>query len=437
MENAGLLAGRAKRVRIYVNEGDAHHHQSINAAVLALLRKEGAAGATVTRAIEGFGASGLIHTVHFVDIAQHLPILIEWIDRAEEVERLLPRIKEMVKRGLITVEDTEVVLCCAHPVRDVASSLRAADVMSRDVASVGQDVALRDVVQLMLGKSYRALPVVESSVPVGIITNSDLIRRGGLTMRTQLLEALDTPELHAELARLAQGAKTAGGVMTAPPVTVPATAPLTGVAEIMSFRRLKRLPVVDEHGALVGMISRLDVLRTAARTFAAKEGVAHKIGLAVDAPVTDIMRTDIPMVFADARIPEIVQAVTSTRLNRCLVVDLDRRVLGKITDAEILDRVTPSLRPSALRSLIHRLPFVHPKPEELAVEQHATARTATELMVETSVVAEQAPIREAIAAMLGGEHKIVAVVDAQQRLVGVLDRADLLHGLVSRNGKDE
>jgi CBS domain-containing protein len=433
VENPGLV-GKAKRVRIYVNEGDRHGQQPIHAALLTLLRKEGAAGATVLRAIEGFGAKGEIRSFRLVDRTQRLPIVIEWIEKAEQVERLLPRIKEMIKRGLITVEDTEVALYCAYPVRDVSASLRASDVMSHDVVSVAPDASIREVVKLMLDKTYRAIPVVESGIPVGIITNSDLLRRGGLTMRVELLRVLDDPELHAEFERLAQGAKNAADVMTSGPVTVLASIPLTQVAEIMSYRRLKRLPVVDEHGALVGMVSRLDVLRTAARTFEQPESEPREIGLAADALVARAMRTDVPTVFPDTHLSEVVQAVTSTRLNRCLVVDRDRRVLGKITDAEVLDRVTPALRPSALRSLVHRLPFVHPKPEELQAEQHAKARTAADLMVETAVVAENAPLREAIAAMLGGKHKIVAVVDAEKRLVGVLDRADLLHGLVSLNG---
>jgi CBS domain-containing protein len=290
---------------------------------------------------------------------------------------------------------------------------------------------VREVVNLMLGKGYRAIPVVDAGMPVGIITNSDLLRRGGLAMRVELLRSLDTPELHAELERVAQGAKNAADVMTPGLVTVPSYAPLTRVAEIMSYRRLKRLPVVDERGALVGMVSRLDVLRTAARTFERQESQPREIGLAVDAPVARTMRIDVPTVFPDTRLPEVLQAVISTRLNRCLVVDHDRHVLGKITDAEVLDRVTPALRPSALRSLVHRLPFVHPKPEELQAEQHAKARSAADLMVDTAVVADDAPVREAIVAMLGGKHKIVAVVDAHKRLVGVVDRADLLHGLVS------
>jgi CBS domain-containing protein len=428
------LSGKAKRVRIYVNEGDMHGIQSVNIAIMALLRKQGASGATVFRALEGFGASGVIHTSRFAETAWHLPILIEWIDRADVVERILPPIKDMVKRGLITVENIDVELYCAYPVRDVSAALRVSDVMSREVVSVAADAPVRSVVELMVGKTYRAVPVVEANAPVGIITNSDLIRRGGLTMRMQLLRELQTPELRVELERLSQDAKTAADVMTTRLTTIAATAPLTHAAEIMSFRRLKRLPVVDEHGILVGMVSRLDVLRTAVHTFDAKDGEPREVGLAADAPVARIMRMDVPMVAPDARVPEIVQAVVSTRLCRCLVVDQDRHVVGKITDAEVLDRITPTLRPGALRSFVHRLPFVHPKPEELATEQHAKARTAGDLMVPTPCVGETAPIRDAIVAMLGGSHKSIAVVDAEQRLVGVLDRADLLHGLVSMNG---
>lgn len=430
MEDPGLK-GKAKRVRIYVNEGDVHGHQPIDAALVAFLRKEGAAGATVWRAIEGFGASGKIHTLRWVDLAERLPIVIEWIERAEQVERLLPRIKEIIERGLITVEDTEVVLYCAFPVRDVPPTLHASDVMSRDVVAFAPNAPIREVVALMLGKAYRAVPVVESGIPIGIITNSDLIKRGGLTMRVELLRALDTPALHAEIERLSHGAKSATDVMTPGPVTVQASSLLTHVAEVMSHRRLKRLPVVDEHGALVGMVSRLDILRTAARTFAQPESAPRETGLAVAAPVARAMRTDVPTVFPDTHLPEVLQAVTSTRLNRCLVVDRERHVLGKITDAEILDRVTPALRPSVLRSLVHRLPFVHPKLQDLQTERHAHARIAADLLVETAVVAEDAPLREAVVAMLSGKHKIVAVVDAQKHLVGVLDRADLLHGLVS------
>jgi CBS domain-containing protein len=430
MENPGPT-GKAKRVRIYVNEGDLYGLLPIDQALVAFLRKEGAAGATVLRAIEGFGSSGKIHSLRWVDFAERLPVVIEWIERAEQVERLLPQIKDMVKHGLITVENTEIALYCAYPVRDVSPTLHAMDVMSRDVVSIAPDASIREVVDLLLGKTYRAIPVVEAKIPVGMITNSDLLKPGGLSMRVELLRMLDPSELSHELDRLGDGAKNAADMMTPNPVTVHGSAPLTQVAELMSTRRLKRLPVVDDHGALIGIVSRLDLLRTAARTFEELESAPPEFRMAVDTPVAHAMRTDVPTVAADAHLPEILQAVSSTRLNRCFVIDSHRHVLGKITDAELLDRVTPALRPSTLRSLISHLPFTHPTPAETQVEQHTKARTAVDLMIDTAIVSEKAPLRQAIAVMLGGKHKIVAVVDSEDRLVGVLDRADLLHGLVA------
>ncbi|MCL4236419.1 MAG: DUF190 domain-containing protein, partial [Deltaproteobacteria bacterium] len=265
---AGGWTGAAKRVRIYVEEGQLHRHQALPTAILTVLRREGAAGATVYRGIEGFGGSGAIHTARLVDLSPRLPIVMEWIDTPERIDRLLPEITAMIAHGFVTVDETTVVLCSPSPIRDVAGELRAEDVMTREVVSVAPDTPVRDVVALLVGKSYRTVPVVEEGMPVGIITNTDLLTRAGLQVRVDLLSALDSPAMQAELERLARGGQTAESVMTAGPVTVNRAMPLTQVAEIMVFRRLKRIPVVDDHGALVGMISRLDVLRTATRSAA-------------------------------------------------------------------------------------------------------------------------------------------------------------------------
>jgi CBS domain-containing protein len=61
--------------------------------------------------------------------------------------------------------------------RDVSALLRAEEVMSREVVSGFRETPIRRVVELMLGRTYRAIPVVESGMPVGIITNTDLLRR--------------------------------------------------------------------------------------------------------------------------------------------------------------------------------------------------------------------------------------------------------------------
>lgn len=426
------IVGKAKRVRIYVGEDDKVGMKPAHFALLEFLRKEGCQGATVFRAVEGFGATGRIHVSHLVDIDQRLPILVEWIDSPEVVERLIGRVKEMVPHGFITIDETELILYQPHPVRDLPETLTAADVMSREVASVAKDAPVKTVVEMMLGRAYRAVPVVEGGVPTGIITNTDLVERGGLGVRLDLLKRLEKPELHSVLERLAATNKVAGEVMTPGPVVVEGRTPLPAVAEVMSRRRLKRLPVIDERGALVGMVSRVDLLRVASGAHEGVEASPSEVGLAGDVPISRIMRRDVPTVHPDTPLPEVFQAIVSTRLNRALVVDSERHVLGVVTDAELLERLTPSLRPGALRALMHRLPFGH-REEERATEQHARARRAADLMrTRFASATEDTLLSVAISRMLEGGHKVLAVTDPQGRLVGVVDRSDLLHGLLPR-----
>jgi PII-like signaling protein len=103
------IVGRAKRVRIYLNEEDRVHHRPAHLAVVELLRREKAHGATVVRGNEGFGASGRIHVAHLVDVAPRLPVVVEWIDTAEEVERIFPALKALVPDALVTMEDTDLL----------------------------------------------------------------------------------------------------------------------------------------------------------------------------------------------------------------------------------------------------------------------------------------------------------------------------------------
>ncbi len=421
----------AKRVRIYINEEDRFDHRSLAAALLTFLRDENVAGATLYRATEGFGAAGDVHTSRFVDVRWNLPVVVEWIDAPDRVALLLPRVKEMVQRGLITVDDTEVVLHSPVPIRGIPRQATVADVMSVDVTTVGPDAPLHQIVDLVVGKSYRAIPVVQDGVPVGIITNSDLVTRGGLAVRVELLTTLDDAQYRAEIDQLAGAAKTAADVMTPNPVCVVGTIPLSEAATMMCRRRLKRLPVLDADGRLAGIVSRADVLFKVAGGFATAEAADHLGGLLGDTPVARVMRRDPPVVHTDTPMPEVLQAVISTRLNRALVVDADRRVVGLVSDAELLVRLAPTLRPGVLRSLMSRLPFASSTVEGQTERRQLNARTAADLMVTgVATVREDAKVRDAIAAMMAGSQKVAAVIDVKGRLVGVLDRADLLYGLL-------
>jgi len=315
------------------------------------------------------------------------------------------------------------------PLGAIPRDVPVRDVMRREVVSVSPATPMRDVVEKMLAYKRRSLPVVDRGAVVGIVTNGDLVQRGGLGVRLDLLRDLGFDEVRSQLDRLA-GEKTARDVMTPAPVTVEPETSLRKAATLMSRRRLKRLPVVDGHGKLVGWLSRVDVLRAAAGL----GGPGDEPGLAafpVDTTLGKVMRRDVPAVLPDAPVAEVLRAVISTRLNKALVVTSDRRVIGLVTDAELIDRMAHAARPGLLRSLMRR------NPDE-APSGMAKVRCAADLMVTGVPTAGlDTPLGAAIASMLEADRKILAVVDAEGRLAGIVDRADLLRGLAAHGVEGE
>lgn len=97
-------------LRIFVGEDDEHDGRPLYEAIVQLLRREGLAGATVFRGIMGFGRSSVLHTAKVMRLSEDLPIVIECVDRVDEIERVLPALDELVAEGLVTVEPTFVYL---------------------------------------------------------------------------------------------------------------------------------------------------------------------------------------------------------------------------------------------------------------------------------------------------------------------------------------
>jgi hypothetical protein len=102
------IEGDAKRVSIFMGESDHWHHKPLHTAIVEMLRKEGLAGATVIRGVEGFGKNSRLHTSSILVLSQDLPIVLTFVDTPERVEAILPRIDEMMGGGLLIVEDVHV-----------------------------------------------------------------------------------------------------------------------------------------------------------------------------------------------------------------------------------------------------------------------------------------------------------------------------------------
>src|SRR6266487_2282557 len=104
-----------KRIRIFVREAEEWQGKPLYRAILEQVQRAGAAGATVTRGIEGFGPQQHLTTERLPDIADNLPLQIEIVDSAERVERLLPLLDAIVQRGTITLASVQILAVSGGP----------------------------------------------------------------------------------------------------------------------------------------------------------------------------------------------------------------------------------------------------------------------------------------------------------------------------------
>jgi PII-like signaling protein len=103
-----LKAGKALKVSIYVSEGAKHHGIPVYSSILDFLFYRGVAGATVVKGIAGFGADRHMHSASIVEISDHMPLKIEFIETPEKVNEILGKLEELAGTGMIEVQETTI-----------------------------------------------------------------------------------------------------------------------------------------------------------------------------------------------------------------------------------------------------------------------------------------------------------------------------------------
>jgi PII-like signaling protein len=103
------IEGQGQLLRIFIGESDTWHGRPLHQAIVHRLRRQGMAGATVLRGMEGFGAHSRLHTARNLRLSDGLPLVIEVVDRPERIQRVLPLLDEMVTEGLVTLERVQVI----------------------------------------------------------------------------------------------------------------------------------------------------------------------------------------------------------------------------------------------------------------------------------------------------------------------------------------
>jgi PII-like signaling protein len=103
-----LKAGKALKVSIYVSEGSKHHGVPVYSSILDFLFYRGVSGATVLKGVAGFGADHHMHSASIVEISDHMPLKIEFIETPEKVNEILGKLEELAGTGMIDVQETTI-----------------------------------------------------------------------------------------------------------------------------------------------------------------------------------------------------------------------------------------------------------------------------------------------------------------------------------------
>ncbi len=96
-----------KILRIHISESDRWRDEPLHEAIVAKCREMKIAGATVLAGLEGYGATAEMHKAHLIH--SNRPILIVIVDTAENIQRLIPVVAEMMETGLLAVSDVETI----------------------------------------------------------------------------------------------------------------------------------------------------------------------------------------------------------------------------------------------------------------------------------------------------------------------------------------
>jgi CBS domain-containing protein len=135
-----------------------------------------------------------------------------------------------------------------------------ADVMTRRVATVTEETGYKQILETLTSKAVSAVPVVDAGRHVvGVVSEADLLHKVDIAV----LEPHGWPLVRkrVRIAREKANADFARDLMSAPPITVAETDSVAVAARLMDTEHVKRLPVVDSQGRLVGIVSRSDLLR--------------------------------------------------------------------------------------------------------------------------------------------------------------------------------
>lgn len=412
-----------QRVRIYLSERDTSEGRSLYLIVLERLQREGATGATAIRGVAGFGPGHRLRTAGPTDLSSSPPVVLEWIDRAERVSRVLPLLDDLIPSALITLEDLHVYRAALRSSGRFGER-SIGEVMLRDVVVVDQATLLGDVVARMLESRQALIPVLDQAGRIaGAISAADVARHAGLALPLRVIGALAASERAALLAGLPT--RTSADVMATDPRTIYTEAPIPQAVGTLVEWGLDALLVTDRDGRFAGLFGVEQALRAAITRAHPTDSPVRDAELPT--PVHLVMQRAVPTIAPIVSLPLALEQLLSAA-DRFLIVVADGLPIGTLSDVQLLNRLDGPTRIAWLQAL------QQPDAPLSPLFEFGTAQpTASDLAEPAPIVAAQTTQDDATRLMLDQGHERLLVVDDAGRLVGLLARRALLRALAQES----
>lgn len=407
---------------MYLSRDDKWEGQPRYLAVMDRLRNAGATGATALQGLAGFGPGQRIHAGLVDRVDQRQPVVIEWLDRADRVARLLPLLDDLLGQTLITVEDVPVYRAILRESGPFAADRTVGDTMRTPAPAAPADASLGDALALLIEHMLSALPVVGSNgTLVGLLSEQDLAWRVGLRLPPALLRLLTPTERDAILAPLIGYA--VREVMSAEPRSVSLSTSLPHALITMVEWGYAHVPVIDRGGLLAGIIGQEDVLRAAVEQSAPAESAVSP----AEPPATVglVMQTITPQLALGRPLALALDQLLSAPSRRILITDNAGHLRGTITIAGALAALAGEER-AALLAAIQR-----PQPGPVMID---SGRTLDALVTpDPPTLTPDIPITHAARQLLELGTDSMPVVDGEGRLLGIIARGGLIRALLQQS----
>jgi CBS domain-containing protein len=202
--------------------------------------------------------------------------------------------------------------------------MKIGELMTTDPVAVGPETPLKDVAAILLERRISGVPVIGERLEVlGVVSEADIIAKaaGPDTEGPRIVSWL-LGDRHVDAQRIT--ARTAAEAMGSPAITVGVADTVAEAARLMTERGIKRLPVVDAEGTLIGIVTRTDLVRAFTRSDDEIEREIRELLL-------ETLWLDEPELHIDVKRGEVsLTGKVQRRSDAELLVRLGRRVPGVV-----------------------------------------------------------------------------------------------------------